>query len=91
MVQSIDSKVKERTDARITSALQEVTDENIDEMYARCSNLLKTESHHGINKEEYEFLFNLTIILEEFLVQKFMESRGWYQSADDEWNRWERC
>lgn len=84
------NRTQERFDARILPVLSTVTDDNIDEIFARYNNRLIMEADHGIDKEEYEFLLELNELLRGFIVQKFMKGRGWYQSADDDWNRWER-
>lgn len=91
MSQNLDSIAQERLDARIVSVLQTVTDENIDEIYARYSNQLKVEADcGGEDQEEYNFLSEIKDILKGFIVKKYMYERGWYQNDLDDWNRWER-
>ena len=75
---------------RTLEVIKNITDNNLAEVYARYENKLLEEADCGNDKEEYEFLIEITEFLRWCIVQKYMEQKGWIPSPSDEWNRWER-
>lgn len=86
------SKINQPSDnmkERINNILNKVTDENLAKTFAYYSNQAKVIEPSEDNDEEFLFLLEVTEALSGFIVEKYMEERGFYQSAEEELNLWE--
>lgn len=74
---------------RISNILNKVTDENLAKTFADYSNQLKTIEPSEDNDEAFLLLLEVTEVLRGFIVEKYMQERGFYQNPEDDLNLWE--
>lgn len=85
-----EKEISKQINEKIARIIDELTDKNLAEKYALYDNQLKEEADNGNDEFTYEFLLRLTSVLSSFIIQNYMSERGYSESAEDEWGRWEK-